>query len=177
MGSMVPQYEKSRSFLARSGDRTWSVWDRRPASARCLHPEDRPASGFQSGSFQLVPRHLSWASGQILIESWLENKLKVPGNFLDLIQLSDGTPAKEQTFKIVGIFSRSRKQEKFTGMTSRSGKPVYLPYEDATMVSVAKKRSALTSKIWENRAPSWNPWIKSLDLVGSLPFGRKMQGL
>ena len=42
------------------------------------------------------------------------------------------TPAKEQTFKIVGIFS-GKKQEKFTGMTSDlSENQVYLPYEDAT---------------------------------------------
>ena len=76
------------------------------------------------------------------------------------------TPAKEQTFKIVGIFS-GKKQEKFTGMTSDlSENQVYLPYEDATssLVSVSKKwpRSPLASKILRKSMPSWSKlkaWI------------------
>ena len=89
-------------------------------------------------------KHLSdKARGQILIHQELakKNKLKV-GDSLTLSSFQMGeTPAKEQTFKIVGIFS-GKKQEKFTGMTSDlSENQVYLPYEDATklLVSVSKK--------------------------------------
>ena len=143
VGSMVPQYESPVRILGKE-----AVTGQQSVERDDLGQEAKQALGavftqktdqhldFRSGSFQLVQgKHLSdKASGQILIHEELakKNKLKV-GDQLTLSSFQMGeTPAKEQTFEIVGIFS-GKKQEKFTGMTSDlSENQVYLPYEDAT---------------------------------------------
>ena len=143
VGSMVPQYESPVRILGKE-----AVTGQQSVERDDLGQEAKQALGavftqktgqhldFRSGSFQLVQgKHLSDKSrGQILIHQELakKNKLKV-GDSLTLSSFQMGeTPAKEQTFKIVGIFS-GKKQEKFTGMTSDlSENQVYLPYEDAT---------------------------------------------
>ena len=143
IGSMVPQYESPVRILGKE-----AVTGQQSVERDDLGQEAKQALGavftqktgqhldFRSGSFQLVQgKHLSdKARGQILIHQELakKNKLKV-GDSLTLSSFQMGeTPAKEQTFKIVGIFS-GKKQEKFTGMTSDlSENQVYLPYEDAT---------------------------------------------
>ena len=143
VGSMVPQYESPVRILGKE-----VVTGQQSVERDDLGQEAKQALGavftqktdqhldFRSGSFQLVQgKHLSdKARGQILIHQELakKNKLKV-GDSLTLSSFQMGeTPAKEQTFKIVGIFS-GKKQEKFTGMTSDlSENQVYLPYEDAT---------------------------------------------
>ena len=143
VGDMVPQYESPVRILGKE-----AVTGQQSVERDDLGQEAKQALGavftqktdqhldFRSGSFQLVQgKHLSdKARGQILIHQELakKNKLKV-GDSLTLSSFQMGeTPAKEQTFKIVGIFS-GKKQEKFTGMTSDlSENQVYLPYEDAT---------------------------------------------
>ena len=143
VGAMVPQYESPVRILGKE-----AVTGQQSVERDDLGQEAKQALGavftqktdqhldFRSGSFQLVQgKHLSdKARGQILIHQELakKNKLKV-GDSLTLSSFQMGeTPAKEQTFKIVGIFS-GKKQEKFTGMTSDlSENQVYLPYEDAT---------------------------------------------
>ena len=143
VGSMVPQYESPVRILGKE-----AVTGQQSVERDDLGQEAKQALGavftqktdqhldFRSGSFQLVQgKHLSEkARGQILIHEELakKNNLKV-GDSLTLSSFQMGeTPAKEQTFKIVGIFS-GKKQEKFTGMTSDlSENQVYLPYEDAT---------------------------------------------
>ena len=143
IGSMVPQYESPVRILGKE-----AVTGQQSVERDDLGQEAKQALGavftqktgqhldFRSGSFQLVQgKHLSDKDrGQILIHQELakKNKLKV-GDSLTLSSFQMGeTPAKEQTFKIVGIFS-GKKQEKFTGMTSDlSENQVYLPYEDAT---------------------------------------------
>lgn len=143
VGSMVPQYESPVRILGKE-----AVTGQQSVERDDLGQEAKQALGavftqktdqhldFRSGSFQLVQgKHLSdKARGQILIHEELakKNKLKV-GDSLTLSSFQMGeTPAKEQTFKIVGIFS-GKKQEKFTGMTSDlSENQVYLPYEDVT---------------------------------------------
>ena len=143
VGSMVPQYESPVRILGKE-----AVTGQQSVERDDLGQEAKQALGavftqktdqhldFRSGSFQLVQgKHLSdKARGQILIHQELakKNKLKV-GDSVTLSSFQMGeTPAKEQTFKIVGIFS-GKKQEKFTGMTSDlSENQVYLPYEDAT---------------------------------------------
>lgn len=143
VGAMVPQYESPVRILGKE-----AVTGQQSVERDDLGQEAKQALGavftqktgqhldFRSGSFQLVQgKHLSdQARGQILIHQELakKNKLKV-GDSLTLSSFQMGKiPAKEQTFKIVGIFS-GKKQEKFTGMTSDlSENQVYLPYEDAT---------------------------------------------
>lgn len=143
VGAMVPQYESPVRILGKE-----AVTGQQSVERDDLGQEAKQALGavftqktdqhldFRSGSFQLVQgKHLSdKARGQILIHQELakKNKLKV-GDSLTLSSFQMGeTPAKEQIFKIVGIFS-GKKQEKFTGMTSDlSENQVYLPYEDAT---------------------------------------------
>ena len=143
VGAMVPQYESPVRILGKE-----AVTGQQSVERDDLGQEAKQALGavftqktdqhldFRSGSFQLVQgKHLSdKARGQILIHQELakKNKLKV-GDSLTLSSFQMGeTPAKEQTFKIVGIFS-GKKQEKFTGMTSDlSENQVYLSYEDAT---------------------------------------------
>ena len=143
VGAMVPQYESPVRILGKE-----AVTGQQSVERDDLGQEAKQALGavftqktgqhldFRSGSFQLVQgKHLSDKDrGQILIHQELakKNKLKV-GDSLTLSSFQMGeTPAKEQTFKIVGIFS-GKKQEKFTGMTSDlSENQVYLPYEDAT---------------------------------------------
>ena len=143
VGAMVPQYESPVRILGKE-----AVTGQQSVERDDLGQEAKQALGavftqktdqhldFRSGSFQLVQgKHLSdKARGQILIHQELakKNNLKV-GDSLTLSRFQMGeTPAKEQTFKIVGIFS-GKKQEKFTGMTSDlSENQVYLPYEDAT---------------------------------------------
>lgn len=143
VGSMVPQYESPVRILGKE-----AVTGQQSVERDDLGQEAKQALGavftqktdqhldFRSSSFQLVQgKHLSdKARGQILIHQELakKNKLKV-GDSLTLSSFQMGeTPAKEQTFKIVGIFS-GKKQEKFTGMTSDlSENQVYLPYEDTT---------------------------------------------
>ena len=143
VGDMVPQYESPVRILGKE-----AVTGQQSVERDDLGQEAKQALGavftqktdqhldFRSGSFQLVQgKHLSEkARGQILIHQELakKNNLKV-GDSLTLSSFQMGeTPAKEQTFKIVGIFS-GKKQEKFTGMTSDlSENQVYLPYEDAT---------------------------------------------
>ena len=143
VGAMVPQYESPVRILGKE-----AVTGQQSVERDDLGQEAKQALGavftqktdqhldFRSSSFQLVQgKHLSdKARGQILIHQELakKNKLKV-GDSLTLSSFQMGeTPAKEQTFKIVGIFS-GKKQEKFTGMTSDlSENQVYLPYEDAT---------------------------------------------
>ena len=143
VGAMVPQYESPVRILGKE-----AVTGQQSVERDDLGQEAKQALGavftqktdqhldFRSSSFQLVQgKHLSdQARGQILIHQELakKNKLKV-GDSLTLSSFQMGeTPAKEQTFKIVGIFS-GKKQEKFTGMTSDlSENQVYLPYEDAT---------------------------------------------
>ena len=143
VGAMVPQYENPVRILGKE-----AVTGQQSVERDDLGQEAKQALGavftqktdqhldFRSGSFQLVQgKHLSdKARGQILIHQELakKNKLKV-GDSLTLSSFQMGeTPAKEQTFKIVGIFS-GKKQEKFTGMTSDlSENQVYLSYEDAT---------------------------------------------
>lgn len=143
VGAMVPQYESPVRILGKE-----AVTGQQSVERDDLGQEAKQALGavftqktdqhldFRSGSFQLVQgKHLSAkARGQILIHEELakKNKLKV-GDSLTLSSFQMGeTPAKEQTFKIVGIFS-GKKQEKFTGMTSDlSENQVYLSYEDAT---------------------------------------------
>ena len=143
VGSMVPQYESPVRILDKE-----AVTGQQSVERDDLGQEAKQALGavftqktdqhldFRSNSFQLVQgKHLSdKARGQILIHQELakKNKLKV-GDSLTLSSFQMGeTPAKEQTFKIVGIFS-GKKQEKFTGMTSDlSENQVYLSYEDAT---------------------------------------------
>ena len=143
VGSMVPQYESPVRILGKE-----AVTGQQSVERDDLGQEAKQALGavftqktdqhldFRSSSFQLVQgKHLSdKARGQILIHQELakKNKLKV-GDSLTLSSFQMGeTPAKEQTFKIIGIFS-GKKQEKFTGMTSDlSENQVYLPYEDAT---------------------------------------------
>ena len=143
VGGMVPQYESPVRILGKE-----AVTGQQSVERDDLGQEAKQALGavftqktdqhldFRSGSFQLVQgKHLSEkARGQILIHQELakKNKLKV-GDSLTLSSFQMGeTPAKEQTFKIVGIFS-GKKQEKFTGMTSDlSENQVYLSYEDAT---------------------------------------------
>ena len=143
VGAMVPQYESPVRILGKE-----AVTGQQSVERDDLGQEAKQALGavftqktdqhldFRSGSFQLVQgKHLSdKARGQILIHQELakKNKLKV-GDSLTLSSFQMGeTPAKEQTFKIVGIFL-GKKQEKFTGMTSDlSENQVYLPYEDAT---------------------------------------------
>ena len=134
---MVPQYESPVRILGKeavTGQQSVERDDLGQEAKQalgCLYPEDRPAPGFPGSSFQLVQgKHLSdKARGQILIHQELakKNKLKV-GDSLTLSSFQMGeTPAKEQTFKIIGIFS-GKKQEKFTGMTSDlSENQVYLP--------------------------------------------------
>ena len=142
IGSMVPQYESPVRILGKE-----AVTGQQSVERDDLGQEAKQALGavftqktgqhldFRSGSFQLVQgKHLSDKDrGQILIHQELakKNKLKV-GDSLTLSSFQMGeTPAKEQTFKIIGIFS-GKKQEKFTGMTSDlSENQVYLPYEDA----------------------------------------------
>lgn len=143
VGAMVPQYESPVRILGKE-----AVTGQQSVERDDLGQEAKQALGavftqktdqhldFRSGSFQLVQgKHLSdKARGQILIHQELakKNKLKV-GDSLTLSSFQMGeTPAKEQIFKIVGIFS-GKKQEKFTGMTSDlSENQVYLPYEDTT---------------------------------------------
>ena len=143
VGAMVPQYESPVRILGKE-----AVTGQQSVERDDLGQEAKQALGavftqktdqhldFRSSSFQLVQgKHLSdKARGQILIHQELakKNKLKV-GDSLTLSSFQMGeTPAKEQTFKIIGIFS-GKKQEKFTGMTSDlSENQVYLPYEDAT---------------------------------------------
>ena len=143
VGDMVPQYESPVRILGKE-----AVTGQQSVERDDLGQEAKQALGavftqktdqhldFRSGSFQLVQgKHLSEkARGQILIHQELakKNNLKV-GDSLTLSSFQMGeTPAKEQTFKIVGIFS-GKKQEKFTGMTSDlSENQVYLSYEDAT---------------------------------------------
>ena len=143
VGSMVPQYESPVRILGKE-----AVTGQQSVERDDLGQEAKQALGavftqktgqhldFRSSSFQLVQgKQLSdKARGQILIHQELakKNKLKV-GDSLTLSSFQMGeTPTKEQTFKIVGIFS-GKKQEKFTGMTSDlSENQVYLPYEDAT---------------------------------------------
>ena len=143
VGDMVPQYESPVRILGKE-----AVTGQQSVERDDLGQEAKQALGavftqktdqhldFRSSSFQLVQgKHLSEkARGQILIHQELakKNNLKV-GDSLTLSSFQMGeTPAKEQTFKIVGIFS-GKKQEKFTGMTSDlSENQVYLPYEDAT---------------------------------------------
>ena len=143
VGAMVPQYESPVRILGKE-----AVTGQQSVERDDLGQEAKQALGavftqktdqhldFRSSSFQLVQgKHLSdKARGQILIHQELakKNKLKV-GDSLTLSSFQMGeTPAKEQTFEIVGIFS-GKKQEKFTGMTSDlSENQVYLPYEDAT---------------------------------------------
>lgn len=143
VGAMVPQYESPVRILGKE-----AVTGQQSVERDDLGQEAKQALGavftqktdqhldFRSGSFQLVQgKHLSdKARGQILIHQELakKNKLKV-GDSVTLSSFQMGeTPAKEQIFKIVGIFS-GKKQEKFTGMTSDlSENQVYLPYEDAT---------------------------------------------
>lgn len=143
VGAMVPQYESPVRILGKE-----VVTGQQSVERDDLGQEAKQALGavftqktdqhldFRSGSFQLVQgKHLSdKARGQILIHQELakKNKLKV-GDSLTLSSFQMGeTPAKEQIFKIVGIFS-GKKQEKFTGMTSDlSENQVYLPYEDTT---------------------------------------------
>lgn len=143
VGDMVPQYESPVRILGKE-----AVTGQQSVERDDLGQEAKQALGavftqktdqhldFRGGSFQLVQgKHLSEkARGQILIHQELakKNNLKV-GDSLTLSSFQMGeTPAKEQTFKIVGIFS-GKKQEKFTGMTSDlSENQVYLPYEDAT---------------------------------------------
>ena len=143
VGAMVPQYESPVRILGKE-----AVTGQQSVERDDLGQEAKQALGavftqktgqhldFRSGSFQLVQgKHLSDKSrGQILIHQELakKNKLKV-GDSLTLSSFQMGeTPAKEQIFKIVGIFS-GKKQEKFTGMTSDlSENQVYLSYEDAT---------------------------------------------
>ena len=143
VGAMVPQYESPVRILGKE-----AVTGQQSVERDDLGQEAKQALGavftqktdqhldFRSSSFQLVQgKHLSdQARGQILIHEELakKNKLKV-GDSLTLSSFQMGeTPAKEQTFKIIGIFS-GKKQEKFTGMTSDlSENQVYLPYEDAT---------------------------------------------
>ena len=143
VGAMVPQYESPVRILGKE-----AVTGQQSVERDDLGQEAKQALGavftqktgqhldFRSGSFQLVQgKQLSdKARGQILIHQELakKNNLKV-GDSLTLSSFQMGeTPAKEQTFKIVGIFS-GKKQEKFTGMTSDlSENQVYLPYEDAT---------------------------------------------
>ena len=143
VGAMVPQYESPVRILGKE-----AVTGQQSVERDDLGQEAKQALGavftqktdqhldFRSSSFQLVQgKHLSdKARGQILIHEELakKNKLKV-GDSLTLSSFQMGeTPAKEQTFKIVGIFS-GKKQEKFTGMTSDlSENQVYLSYEDAT---------------------------------------------
>ena len=143
VGSMVPQYESPVRILGKE-----AVTGQQSVERDDLGQEAKQALGavftqktdqhldFRSGSFQLVQgKHLSDKDrGQILIHQELakKNKLKV-GDSLTLSSFQMGeTPAKEKTFKIVGIFS-GKKQEKFTGMTSDlSENQVYLPYEDVT---------------------------------------------
>ena len=143
VGAMVPQYESPVRILGKE-----AVTGQQSVERDDLGQEAKQALGavftqktdqhldFRSGSFQLVQgKHLSdKARGQILIHQELakKNKLKV-GDSLTLSSFQMGeTPAKEQIFKIVGIFS-GKKQEKFTGMTSDlSENQVYLSYEDAT---------------------------------------------
>ena len=143
VGAMVPQYESPVRILGKE-----AVTGQQSVERDDLGQEAKQALGavftqktdqhldFRSSSFQLVQgKHLSdKARGQILIHQELakKNKLKV-GDQLTLSSFQMGeTPAKEQTFEIVGIFS-GKKQEKFTGMTSDlSENQVYLPYEDAT---------------------------------------------
>ena len=143
VGAIVPQYESPVRILGKE-----AVTGQQSVERDDLGQEAKQALGavftqktdqhldFRSGSFQLVQgKHLSDKDrGQILIHQELakKNKLKV-GDSLTLSSFQMGeTPAKEQTFKIVGIFS-GKKQEKFTGMTSDlSENQVYLPYEDAT---------------------------------------------
>ena len=151
VGSMVPQYESPVRILDKE-----AVTGQQSVERDDLGQEAKQALGavftqktdqhldFRSGSFQLVQgKHLSdKVRGQILIHQELakKNKLKV-GDSLTLSSFQMGeTPAKEQTFKIVGIFS-GKKQEKFTGMTSDlSENQVYLPYERLSfLVSVSKK--------------------------------------
>ena len=143
VGAMVPQYESPVRILGKE-----AVTGQQSVERDDLGQEAKQALGavftqktdqhldFRSSSFQLVQgKHLSEkARGQILIHQELakKNNLKV-GDSLTLSSFQMGeTPAKEQNFKIVGIFS-GKKQEKFTGMTSDlSENQVYLPYEDAT---------------------------------------------
>lgn len=143
VGAMVPQYESPVRILGKE-----AVTGQQSVERDDLGQEAKQALGavftqktdqhldFRSGSFQLVQgKHLSEkARGQILIHQELakKNKLKV-GDSVTLSSFQMGeTPAKEQIFKIVGIFS-GKKQEKFTGMTSDlSENQVYLSYEDAT---------------------------------------------
>lgn len=143
VGAIVPQYESPVRILGKE-----AVTGQQSVERDDLGQEAKQALGavftqktdqhldFRSGSFQLVQgKHLSEkARGQILIHQELakKNKLKV-GDSLTLSSFQMGeTPAKEQIFKIVGIFS-GKKQEKFTGMTSDlSENQVYLSYEDAT---------------------------------------------
>mgnify|MGYP003082418322 CR=1 FL=1 len=112
-----------------------SAADKNLGSITALEDSSKDVT-FTSSAFNLKEgRHLQKGdSKKILIHEELakKNKLKV-GDSLTLSSFQMGeTPAKEQTFEIVGIFS-GKKQEKFTGMTSDlSENQVYLPYEDAT---------------------------------------------
>lgn len=99
-------------------------------------------------------KHLSdQARGQILIHQELakKNKLKV-GDSLTLSSFQMGeTPAKEQTFEIVGIFS-GKKQEKFTGMTSdlSENKSTSL-YEDATKLPWSQSARSDPGHLWGSK--------------------------
>jgi len=132
VGVMVPQYESPVRILGKeavTGQQSVERDDLGQESKQALGAVFTQKTGqhldFRSGSFQLV-------QGKHLSDKSRENKLKV-GDSLTLSSFQMGeTPAKEQTFEIVGIFS-GKKQEKFTGMTSDlSENQVYLPYEDAT---------------------------------------------
>ncbi len=97
---------------------------------------------FRSSSFQLARQITLFdkARGQILIHEELakKNKLKV-GDSLTLSSSQMETPAKEQTFKIVGIF---QVRNRVLLMTLLIWEENRLPYEvDATklLVSVSKK--------------------------------------
>ena len=121
VGAMVPQYESPVRILGKE-----AVTGQQSVEQDDLGQEAKQALGavftqktdhhldFRSSSFQLVQgKHLSdKARGQILIHQELakKNKLKV-GDSLTLSSFQMGeTPAKEQTFEIVGIFS-GKKQE------------------------------------------------------------------
>mgnify|MGYP002245382161 FL=1 len=163
VGSMVPQYESPVRILGKE-----AVTGQQSVERDDLGQEAKQALGavftqktdhhldFRSSSFQLVQgKHLSDKDrGQILIHQELakKNKLKV-GDSLTLSSFQMGeTPAKEQTFKIVGIFS-GKKQEKFTGMTSDlSENQVYLPYEDATKLLRSQSARSDPGHLWRQRS-------------------------
>ncbi len=128
-----------------------SAADKNLVSLTALEDSSKDVT-FTSSAFNLKEgRHLQKGdSKKILIHEELakKNKLKV-GDSLTLSSFQMGeTPTKEQTFKIVGIFS-GKKQEKFTGMTSDlSENQVYLPYEDATKLLWSQSARSDPGHLW-----------------------------